>query len=161
MSKSNSGLFKGTKGYNVYSGSTDYMDKDDSFSKFIKKRKDIDENGYYDFIAHGTENTIQVRHNGKLILVDHRTAAKLFKQDSKYPGEAIRLISCDTGSSANGFAQSLANKLNVIVEAPTKPVWVTSKGKHFVADRRKDNPDLPDLSRKGKFIKFYPGGKKK
>jgi hypothetical protein len=59
------------------------------------------------------------------------------------------------------FAQNLANKLGVVVEAPTKLVWAYSNGRYFVAARRKDNPQLPDINDRGKFIKFYPGGKKK
>ena len=51
--------------------------------------------------------------------------------------------------------------MNIVVEAPTKLVWAYPDGKYIVADRRKDNPNLPDLNRKGKFIKFYPGGSRK
>ena len=53
-----------------------------------------------------------------------------------------------------------ANKSQV-VEAPTKLVWAWPNGRYIVADRRTDRPDLPDLSKKGRFIKFYPGGKKR
>lgn len=76
-------------------------------------------------------------------------------------GKSIRLLSCETGASANGFAQNLANKLNVVVEAPTKLVWAYPDGRYIVADRSSSNPYRPDLSKKGKFIKFYPGGKKR
>ena len=82
------------------------------------------------------------------------------KTDYKH-GQPIRLLSCDTGSSTSGFAQNLANKLNVVVEAPTKLVWAYPNGKYFVAGRRKDNPNLPDMNNPGVFKKFYPGGKKK
>ena len=76
-------------------------------------------------------------------------------------GQPIRLLSCNTGSTMSGFAQSLANKLNVVVEAPTKLVWAYPNGKYIVAARRKDNPQFPDLNNQGSFKKFYPGGKKK
>ena len=59
------------------------------------------------------------------------------------------------------FAQNLANKLNVVVEAPTKTVWAYPSGRVVVAGRRKDNPQLPDYNNRGTFKKFYPGGKKK
>lgn len=161
MSKSTSGQFSGTKGSRAFAGSTDYMDPNDNFSKYIKNRKDIDANGLYDVIAHGTNKSIQIQHNGNKVEIDHRTASRLFKNDPMIKGKSLRLLSCDTGSNPSGFAQNLANKLNVVVEAPTKLVWAYPNGRYLVADRRKDNPELPDLSKRGRFVKFYPGGKKK
>ena len=67
------GGFGGTKG--VAFGSTNYMKPTDNFGKFIKKRTDIEANGFYDIIAHGNEYTVEVQQNGRSILVDHRTAA--------------------------------------------------------------------------------------
>ncbi len=157
MGSGNSGLYSGTYGgkSQAFPGSTDYMNPTDNFSRFIKKRKDIDANGFYDVIAHGSPNSIIVERNGNRYEVDHRTAAKLLKRDSGYKGGSIRLLSCDTGSSVRGFAQNLANKLNVVVEAPTKFVWARSDGSYFVAGRSKTNPNQPDLKNRGRFIKFY------
>lgn len=67
------GGFGGTEG--VAFGSTNYMKPTDNFGKFIKKRTDIEANGFYDIIAHGNEYTIEVQQNGRSILVNHRTAA--------------------------------------------------------------------------------------
>ena len=161
MSKGYSGYFKGTRGDKASAGSTDYMDQNDNFSKFIKNRADVDVNGFYDVIAHGSNNSIQIHSNGSQVVIDHRSAARLFKNDPLIKGKSIRLLSCETGASANGFAQNLANKLNVVVEAPTKLVWAYPDGRSIVADRSSSNPYRPDLSKKGKFIKFYPGGKKR
>lgn len=161
MSKGMSGYFTGTKGSRAAVGSIDYMRSDDSFSRYIKNRKDIDSNGFYDVIAHGTPHSIQIESNGKTIEIDHRFAAKLFKNNPAFKDKSIRLLSCNTGSNPSGFAQNLANKLNVVVEAPTKLVWAWPNGQYLVADRRTDIPDWPDLRKKGRFIKFYPGGKKK
>ena len=107
----------------------------------------------------------RISSDGAYILFRHddyaRTAAKLIKSKSEYKrGQPIRLLSCNTGSTANGFAQSLANKLGVVVKAPTKLVWAYSTGKYIVADRSKDDPRLPDFNNKGVFKSFYPGGKK-
>ena len=63
--------------------------------------------------------------------------------------------------ATSGFAQNLANKLGVVVEAQTKLVWAYPNGRYIVAGRRRDNPQLPDLTNRGTFKKFYPGGKKK
>ena len=133
MGSGYSGLYTGTKGYNTVPGSIDYMDKNDSFSKFIKNRKDIDSNGFYDIIAHGSPISIQVNHNGKNIKINHRIAAKLLKSNKKYNGQGVRLLSCSTGKIENGFAQNLANKLKVPVMAPTDILWATPNGSYFVA----------------------------
>ena len=62
---------------------------------------------------------------------------------------------------SRGFAQNLANKLNTVVYAPTNIVWAYSNGKHIIAPRSKENYNQPDLSKRGKFVAFYPGGNKK
>ena len=45
----------------------------------IAHRPDIDENGVYDVVAHGGEAIIQVTHNGQVLQINSRTAAKLIK----------------------------------------------------------------------------------
>ena len=161
MGAGKSGLYKGTYGSNAVPGSIDYMSPTDAFSKNISHQKDIDVNGFFDIIAHGLPNKIQIEYHGKTLIANHRLAAQLIKHNYLYTGTSIRLLSCSTGSQTAGFAQNLANKMNIVVEAPTKLVWAYPDGKYIVADRRKDNPNLPDLNRKGKFIKFYPGGSRK
>ena len=66
--KSNGGFFKGTRG-NPVAGDANYMSSDDTFLKYIRKRKDVDPDGKFDLIAHGTSNSIEIEHNGKKILV--------------------------------------------------------------------------------------------
>ena len=160
MGSGNSGLYSGAVLSSAFPGSKDYMQPGDPFIRYIKGRKDVDANGFYDIIAHGTANTMIIEHNGVRMEIDHRTAARLFKRDKNYPGKSIRLLSCDTGASKAGFAQNLANKLGVIVEAPTKMVWAYPSGRYIVAAPSKDGK-RPDLTKRGKFIKFYPGGNKK
>lgn len=143
-------------------GSTDYMKPNDNFSKYIKKRSDIDVDGFYDVIAHGNAYTIEVQHGGKTILIDHRVAAKLFKHDKNYKKQGIRLLSCSTGKIDNGFAQNLANKLGVPVKAPTDVLWVNSSGHYYVKAGRVVNGRLyEDNSKVGKFKTFYPNRRKK
>ena len=143
-------------------GDAVFKSKPSEFFANIANRKDIDINGIYDVVAHGGTAIIQVTHNGRILEVDSRTAARLITSKTDYkPGQPIRLLSCDTGSLSNGFAQNLANKLNVVVEAPTKLVWAYPNGTYFVAGRRKDDPNLPDMRNRGVFKKYYPGGKKR
>lgn len=161
MGTGKSGLYSGTYGSKASPGSTDYMRPDDQFRKNISKRKDKDVNGFYDYIAHGDPNKIELNIGDKKYLVDHRTAARIIKQDKKRTEKSIRLLSCDTGRGDHSFAQNLANKLNVKVMAPTKTLWSLPNGQYFVAGRRKDYPSRPDYNNKGIFKTFYPGGKKK
>ena len=98
--------------------------------------------------------------NGKKIHIDSRIAAKLIKNLPGYHGQSIRLLSCSTGYLNHGFAQNLANKLNVTVWATNDILWAWPNGRHVVA-ARSSNPKYPDLSKKGKFVKFTPGGNRK
>ncbi len=117
---------------------------------------DIDVNGNYDVIAHGTQNGIQITHNGQKIIVDSRTAARLIQNSNGYNGQGIRLLSCNTGALDNGFAQNLADKLNVEVYAPSNYLWSTPNGNYFVAGMT--NSGMPDMSNIGTFRLFVPGG---
>ncbi len=136
-------------------GDATFMKADDAFSKNIAKRADVDANGYYDVVAHGTPNGIQITHNGKEMIVDSRTAAKLIQNSDGYNGQNIRLLSCNTGSLDNGFAQNLSNKLNVEVSAPNNYLWATSNGNYFVAGMTNGSPNYSDM---GTFVSFKPGG---
>lgn len=132
------------------------------FFSNIEKRKEIDRGGMFEVVAHGSAFIIEVLHQGVQIPINARILAKLIKSRKDYRfGQGIRLLACNTGSIKQGIAQNLANKLNVIVEAPTSLVWAYSDGRYIVADRRSDEPGLPDLAKRGKFVKFYPGGKRK
>lgn len=58
-------------------GDATFMDADDAFVSNISRRTDVDTNGYFDVIAHGTPNGIQITHNGQHMMVDHRTASSV------------------------------------------------------------------------------------
>ena len=155
--KSNGGFFKG----NPVAGDASFMNNDDDFLRYIRKRKDVDPGGKFDLIAHGTANKIELEHNGKRILVNSRTVAKLLKNIPGYKkGQPIRLLSCNTGMLNHGFAQDLANKLNVVVWAPSTYLWAYPSGKHIIAPKDSSGEN-PDKTKPGKFIKFIPGGNRK
>lgn len=121
------------------------------FARNASRRPDVDPDGYFDVIAHGEPQWMYVENRGQAVKVSARQAAKIIK---KQPGfrkaKGVRLLSCDTGSNPEGFAQHLANALGKPVMAPTKCVWALPNGKMWVADRR--NID------KGTFIIYKPGG---
>ena len=143
----------------IASGSIDFMNPNDNYSKYISKRADIDQNGFIDIVAHGSANSIVI--GSSKVELNHRNAAKLIKNkmgEQKITG--IRLLSCNTGAQSNGFAQKLADKLHVPVIAPTKYSFTYSNGKHFVAGS-KDGGKTPDYSDMGEFKTFYPRRYKK
>ena len=60
MSKGLSGLFRGTMGSKAAAGSSMLMNPSDDFVRNIANRRDVDANGYYDFVAHGSPDSILV-----------------------------------------------------------------------------------------------------
>lgn len=157
MSKGSSGHFIGTRGYHAAAGSAIFMSPDDDFIPYISSRRDVDANGFYDVIAHGTPNYIEVMHNSQVLRVSHRTLAQMLKHNTRYRGEAVRLLSCSTGSAAGKFAQNLANKLGVPVKAPTDILWAQPNGVYYVAGQKiVQGTRYPDFAKPGKFKTFYP-----
>jgi uncharacterized Zn-binding protein involved in type VI secretion len=145
------------------SGNVNYMEPNDRFFLGVSKRKDVDPNGFYDVIAHGSTKKIQVQTANGPVLVDHRVAARLIKQAPGYQkGQPIRMLSCDTGKGAGSFAQNLANKMGVPVEAPTELVWAYPNGQKFVAaGKYVPGPNgqmnlVPDMAKPGNFHVLEP-----
>ncbi|WP_417118842.1 hypothetical protein [Olsenella phocaeensis] len=168
MAKGSSNRFHGTRGNPqqlldapgsiavivAAAGDVTYMDSNDNFAKFIARRRDVDANGTFDVIAHGSPTSIEITHNGSKMLIDHRVAAKLIKHSTGYHGQEIRLLLCSTGKLDDGFAQNLANKLGVAVTAPTSILWARPSGTHYVADD--DGHGRANRRKMGTFKTFYP-----
>lgn len=77
--------------------------------------------GMYDVVLHG--NKYFVEYFGKRI--DPDTLCAMIVQRNDYgKGQAIRLISCNTGAVSDGVADYVANKLHVEVQAPTTKAYV-------------------------------------
>lgn len=143
------------------SGDITFRSGESIYFDYISRRKDVDVNDVLDVVAHGSPNSVQISHNGKDIQIDSRTLAKMIKRNPQYKRKGVRLLSCSTGSSPNGFAQNLANKLGVPVSAPNKLFWSDNCGNYLVAGRDKANPKYPSRIDTGEFITFYPGGNRK
>ncbi len=161
MGTGNSGRYSGTYGSHAFPGSIDYMTPGDPFSNSIKNRKDVDVDGFYDVVAHGTTGTILVEHNGSQVTIDHRTLSRLLSYNKESKNKPIRLMSCNTGKVDSGFAQNLANKLNRPVKAPTEYLWARPNGTHFIAGGKVvDGKLYPDMSKPGRFKTYYPKRRK-
>jgi hypothetical protein len=135
-------------------GPVNFMSNSDRFFLNASKRPDIDPKGFFDVVAHGSPNKIQIETPNGSVLIDHRAAARLIQQQPSYNGQNIRLLSCSTGACDTGFAQNLANKLKVDVHAPTDILWAYSNGKLVVASPTYNNK--PDLRKLGTIKIFSP-----
>lgn len=157
-----SGKYKGTKGSGVAVGSTTLMTPSDPFIPNISRRIDVDSNGFYDVIAHGNKNQIKIYINGKEHLVDHRVLANMIKRNKKASTMNVRLLSCNTGSTDDGFAQNLANKLNITVKAPNNYLFAGPSGNYYVSEGRLVGKTIEPIPfTKGKFRIFKPRKGKK
>ena len=136
------------------SGNVSFMPKSgpkSEFAKFIANRSDVDPNGMFDVIAHGSWKEIEVSSIGRDVRINSRQAAKLIKRQPGFKkARAVRLLSCSTGAHPEGFAQHLANALGKPVYAPNMTIHSYSNGVHWISDNGK----------RGEFIKFVPGGVK-
>ena len=129
------------------------VETNDRFLVNASRRNDVDPAGFFDVVAHGSPNKIQIQTTNGPVLVDHRVAARLIQQSPGYNGQGVRLLSCSTGACDTGFAQNLANKLGVEVHAPTDLLWAYPSGKMLVAPQ---GPNGPNLSAQGGFRVFVP-----
>ncbi len=135
-------------------GPVNFMADSDRFFLNASKRSDVDPDGFFDVVAHGSPNKIQIETPNGPVLVDHRTAARMIEQQPGYNGQNVRLLSCSTGACETGFAQNLANKLNVEVQAPTDLLWAYPNGKTLVAPKAINGQ--PDLRNLGEIKIFQP-----
>ena len=83
--------------------------------------------GYFDFAAHGLPNSIEYGERKREMSA--REVARIIRHNEHYNGQKVRLLSCNTGSIDDGFAQQLANALGVEVEAPTDFLLVYPDGR--------------------------------
>ena len=110
----------------------------EKFGIYASKATPIE--GYTDVIVHGAPpNKVAVMHNGKWVYLSQRSLANFLKQDAGYTEGAIRLLSCGTGSTPNGFAQNLANKMGVEVMAPSDTIWAFSNVKLTIGPKKYSN----------------------
>jgi hypothetical protein len=142
-------------------GSVNFMSDSDGFFRNSQKRPDIDPNGFFDVVAHGSPTKVQVNtHNGDVI-VDHKVLGRLIQKSEGFNGQNIRLLSCSTGAIDEGIAQNLANKLNVKVMAPSEVLWATPKGELFISPMQSVGGvtiPKPVTPHKGEWRIFEPGG---
>ena len=121
-------------------------------AKKIKK-----EPGYTDVAVHGSPDSISVFRKTAMgeqeIILDQRRLSNFLKHDKGYNGGKIRLISCKTGIDTGTFAQNLANKMGVIVRAPSDTLYIYPNGNIVIGPDRFTNS--------GRWIDYFPKSKKR
>lgn len=118
--------------------------------------------GYLDVIAHGCSSFVRLCDVNGTHDINHRQLARLIKNRPDYQRRGVRLFSCETGKGNYPIAQKLADKLGVPVKAPSELCWADENGKYFVAKRIDlSGRSKPDLQKRGRFITFYPGGRRR
>ncbi len=100
--------------------------------------------GYYTVIAHGNESQGCIDDNG--FYIEAPNLAAMIKSDPNYTGQPVRLMACNTGSQS--YAQTLANLLGVIVEAPNGNFHPFNDGTYAVWQ--------PNHGPQGWFVSFTP-----
>ncbi len=104
--------------------------------------------GMLDVAVHGSPLSVDIGVN----TVNHRVLAGLIERNPGFTGQPIRLLSCETGCSPNGFGQNLANKLGVPVYAPNDIIWAYPNGRLTIGPTAEANS--------GSFVLFLPGGER-
>jgi RHS repeat-associated protein len=119
--------------------------------------------GYQDVLMHGDAGDFWINESGVWHKFSPKDVAQMIRQSGKWKGGPIRLISCNTGSVANGAAQQLANELGVKVVAPNSTAWVgranPSVGtmRPYLIDRSLGvRVNMPHKN-SGAWIGFFPG----
>lgn len=162
--KGNSPLFSPKN--SVALGDIMFPSGEKEFFQNVAKRKDVDPNGFLDIAAHGSQREITVNVNGKNIKINWRFLAQMIRKNPQYSRKGVRLLSCNTGNNPEGFAQNLANKLGVPVQAPNNYLWAYPNGQMVVAPGASNDPkswnfNRPHPTMRGTFVVYYPGGNKK
>jgi hypothetical protein len=116
------------------------------------------ETGYHDVIVHGADEGMavpgRVNHYGTEFASELHPShlADAVRGNPAYDGGPVRLISCHSGSIAEGvddvpIAQHVANNLGVPVKAPTDTVGT---------DRTISEPQVPEIANDGYWRTFLP-----
>lgn len=98
----------------------------EKFGEYAAKAKPVD--GYVDVIIHASsDGKMQIYANGAWVDINSKNFEKIMKNRG-LEGKNIRLVSCGAGAVDSGIANSVADRLNVNVLAPTDTVWAYPDG---------------------------------
>jgi hypothetical protein len=110
--------------------------------------------GHTDVAIHGSPTAFGTTPDGPSL--PPSTVADMIAGNPKFDGGSIRLISCRSGASSCGAADTLADELGVDVLAPNTTVWVYPDGRLLVGEGRFSGRGL-EITEPGEWIRFTPG----
>ncbi len=91
--------------------------------------------GFEDFLIHGQPDRVEHQTvNGQWVEYSPQEFADIIRNDPEYHGGNIRLLACQSGQLNGGFAQQLADIMQVRVLAPTEILWLSKDGDTFLSD---------------------------
>ena len=112
----------------------------------------------YTVDVHGSADNVRI---GDTELTP-KDVADIIRSSGDWDGrQPIRLLSCQTGTKADGFAAKLSQELGVEVMAPTKDAWVDDMGNVFASSTHYDHKrggDSPGWPPNGDWATFRPDG---
>ncbi|MBD9048909.1 MAG: phage capsid protein [Ruminococcus sp.] len=92
-----------------------------------------EEEGFVNICMHGSPQSVQRLIDGVPTNFTASEFAELLKNNKKYNGEDLKLLSCSTGKGDNSFAQQLSKELGIRVKAPDDDVYyAVEEGVAFV-----------------------------
>ena len=110
-----------------------YMNRDDLCFPIASKIEP--KPGFEDFLIHGQPNKVEHQTvNGQWVEYSPQDFADIIRNDPEYHGGNIRLLACQSGRLDGGFAQQLADIMQVQVLAPTEILWLSKDGDTFLSD---------------------------
>ena len=107
--------------------------------------------GHYALDMHGDAHVV--------VIGDDELSAdelgQMLERDANYAGQPITLVSCETGQVDDGFAQQMADRMDVAVTGPTGLAWVDGDGRVHSTDRGDfDEYGVPGPD--SEWITYYP-----
>lgn len=110
--------------------------------------------GYEDIVIHGSKYGFEIRNadDKPIGIYSVNEFCDILQDDPNYHGGAIRLISCEAGANGSFVAQGLANRLGVVVLAPTDTVWVFPDGSMVIGE--------DEFTNSGEWREFLPQRKR-
>ncbi len=121
--------------------------------------------GFEDIFIHGTPDYVFVdgNENDEFSFTADKFS-EILRNSKSYSGGNIRLVACQTGAKEGGFAQQLANIMQVSVLAPTEVVNMDGRGNLFVTDNEivadiwyaATDEEHAKMKETGKWILFKP-----
>jgi len=144
--------------WNSATYSADYAIHQDPRYDAAKQKWTVDPSAPFNVFTHGNANVVLVRTPGGMKPVKAKGFSKILANNPDYiAGTPIHMFVCNTGKTADGFAQQLANRMNVPVFAPTEKMIILRSNKIAIGSTKQVNGhEVMDPKALGESRMFVP-----